>query len=176
LNKSDWVSIAILGRPRGNRGELTATPLSDKPDRFLQLTHVRIAGGAGASACPSSCEVEKVWFHDGALIFKFAGIDSISAAEPLRGAEVQVPFAERVELDEGEYFHSDLVGCELRDRVSGKPLGKVTGIEEYGGPVLLEIDGGRMLVPFVKAICTGIRPQDGVIETDLPEGLAEATQ
>jgi 16S rRNA processing protein RimM len=166
LNSSEWISIAVLGRPRGNRGEITATALSDKPDRFSLLTTVRVG--------QASLDVEKVWFHGGVLIFKFTGVDSISEAEALRGAEVQVPLADRVALDEGEYFHSDLVGCELRDRDSGKPLGKVTGIEEYGGPVLLQIDGGRMLVPFVKAICTGIRPAEGIIETDLPEGLDEA--
>lgn len=163
MNSSDWVSIAVLGRTRGIRGELTATALSDKPDRYSLLRSVRVG--------TASLEVEKVWFHDGTLIFKFAGIDSINAAEPLRGAEVQVPLAERVALDEGEFFHSDLVGCELRDRATGQPLGKVTGVQEYGGPVLLEIDGGRMLVPFVKAICTNIRPAEGFIEADLPEGL-----
>ena len=50
-------------------------------------------------------------------------------------------------------------------------IGKVTGWEEYGGPSLLQIDGGRVLIPFVKAICVDIRPQDRVIETLLPEGL-----
>jgi 16S rRNA processing protein RimM len=170
LNSNDWISIAVIGRPRGNRGEVTATALSDKPDRFSLLKQVRLAGGAGGSACPSF-QVEKVWQHDGVLIFKFAGIDSITAAEALRGAEVQVPASERVELDPGEFFHSDLIGCELRDRASGRPLGRVTGVEEYGGPALLEIDGGRFLVPFVKAICTGIHPEKRLIETDLPEGL-----
>ena len=30
-----------------------------------------------------------------------------------------------------------------------------------------------MLVPFVKAICTGIHPERKLIETDLPEGLED---
>ena len=58
----------------------------------------------------------EVWEHAGALVFKFQGVDSIHDAEKLRGAEVQVPPAERVELEPGEYFHSDLIGCEVRDR------------------------------------------------------------
>jgi 16S rRNA processing protein RimM len=169
----DWISIALLVRPRGNRGELTATSLSDKPDRFRLLRTVRLQGGAGGAACPPSADVENVWEHDGALVFKFAGIDSISAAEALRGAEVQVPLSERVSLDEGEYFQSDLIGCELRDRATGRSIGRVTAFAEYGGPGLLEIDGGRLLVPFVKAICTGIYPEKRLIEADLPEGLEE---
>ena len=114
--------------------------------------------------------MEKVWDHDGTLVFKFAGVDSISDAEKLRGAEVRIPKSERVELEPDEFFHSDLVGCEVRDRVSDRLIGVVTGWEEYGGPALLEIDEGRLLIPFVKAICTDIRPQDRLIRVDLPEG------
>ena len=163
----DWVSVAVLGRPRGNRGELTAVSLSSKPERFARLKEVRLVGDGVAY------QVEEVWEHSGALVFKFRGVDSISDAEKLRGAEVRVPQAERVELEPGEYFHSDLIGCEVRERASGRVIGSVTGFEEYGGPPLLEIDGGRMLVPFVKAICVDIEPNVKVIQVDLPEGLEE---
>ena len=154
----DWVSIAVLGRARGNRGEVTAASLSSKPERFAVLEVHLLAGSIRESA--AAYQVEKVWEHGGSLIFKFRGVDSITDAEKLRGAEVQVPVSERVELEPGEYFHSDLIGCEVRDRVSGRVVGRVTRLEEYGGPPLIEIDGGRMLIPFVKAICVDIRPAD----------------
>jgi 16S rRNA processing protein RimM len=164
---ADWIAVALLGRPRGNRGELTAVSLSSKPERFARLRQVRLAGDG------TSHEVEEVWEHSGELVFKFKGIDSISDAEKLRGAEVQVPRSERVELDPGEYFHSDLIGCEVHDRASGRTIGKVTNFEEFGGPPLLEIDGGRMLIPFVKAICVDIRPDEKVIHVEIPEGLED---
>jgi 16S rRNA processing protein RimM len=161
----DWIAVAVLGRPWGNRGELTAVSLSSKPERFTRLNQVRLMGTG------SLYEVEYVREHDGGLLIKFRGVDSISDAETLRGAEVQVPIAERVTLEPGEYFHSDLIGCEVRERASGRVVGRVTNFEEYGGPPLLEIDGGRMLIPFVKAICTDIRPAERLILADLPEGL-----
>jgi 16S rRNA processing protein RimM len=161
--------VAVLGRPRGNRGELTAAGFSGHPDRYSRLKAVWLVSQALSPSAPHI--VEQVWEHDGKLIFKFEGINSISEAETLRGAEVRVPRAERVELEPGEFFLADLVGCELRDRVSDKLYGKVTGWEEGGGPVLLDIDDGRMLVPFVKAICTEILPALGLIRVDLPEGL-----
>jgi 16S rRNA processing protein RimM len=163
----EWISVAALGRPWGNRGEVTAVSLSSRPERFARLKQVRlIASGALR-------EVEHVREHAGALLFKFRGVDSISDAEALRGEEVQVPLAERVELEPGEYFHSDLIGCEVRDRASGRAVGRVTNFEEYGGPPLLEIDGGRILIPFVKAICADIRPAERLILADLPEGLED---
>jgi 16S rRNA processing protein RimM len=164
---NDWVTVAVLHRPRGNRGEVTAESLSSKPERFARLKEVRLLGDGMAY------QVEEVWEHAGALVFKFHGVDSITDAEKLRGAEVQVPRSERVELEPGEYFHSDIVGSEVRERVSGRVVGHVTNFEEYGGPPLIEIDGGRMLIPFVKAICVDIRPDMKLIQVDLPEGLED---
>ena len=168
-NDSDWVAVALLHRARGIRGEVSAESLSSKPERFAKLKKVRLAGGS----LPGTYEVEEVWQHGGSLIFKFTGIDSMTDAEKLRGAEVQVPRAERVELEPGEYFHSDVIGCEVRDRASDRVIGKVTNFEEYGGPPLIEIDGGRMLIPFVKAICVDIQPEAKLIRVELPEGLEE---
>jgi 16S rRNA processing protein RimM len=160
-----WTTVAILTRPRGNKGELTAVCLSSKPERFGGLRSVHLFGNGDAF------EVERVWDHEGTIVFKFRGIDSISDAEKLRGAEVRVPKSQRVELEEGEYFHADLVGCEVRESVSDRLIGSVTGWEEYGGPALLEVDNGRLLIPFVKAICVDIRPEERLIRVDLPEGL-----
>ena len=165
-----WVTIAVLGKTRGNRGEVTAFPLSSKLERFENLNEVYLFG-AGERR-----EVESTWFHNGTLIFKFQGVDSISEAETLRGADVLIPREERVQLEPGEFFHSDLVGCEVRDRVSDRLIGMITGWEEFGGPALLEVDNGRMLIPFVKAICTEILPDARVVRVDLPEGLETLNQ
>jgi ribosomal 30S subunit maturation factor RimM len=62
----------------------------------------------------------------------------------------------------------------VRERISGRVVGRVTDFEEYGGPPLLEIDRGRLLIPFVKAICVDIRPEEKLILVDLPTGLEEA--
>lgn len=157
----------MLGRPRGNRGELTAESLSSHPERFARLSVVRLLGDG------AFYHVEEVWEHEGVLVFKFRGVDSIGDAEILRGAEVQVPLSDRIALEPGEYFHSDLIGCEVRERGSGRMIGHVTGFEEFGGPPLIGIDGGRLLIPFVKSICVDIRPEERRIEVELPEGLED---
>jgi 16S rRNA processing protein RimM len=161
-----WVAIALLGKPRGNRGELTAIGLTSKPERFDDLERVFLSGHTEPFV------IEEIWEHKGALVFKFAGVDSITAAEALHGCEVRVPVSERVQLDPDEYFDSDLVGCEIFDHASGKRLGKVTALNDGGGSGLLVMNGNT-LIPFARRICVAIDVAKKRIEVELPEGLLE---
>jgi 16S rRNA processing protein RimM len=166
----DWVTIAQLTKPRGNKGELLAISLSDSPGRFEKLERVFLFRGDDETL--GEFRVESTWWHDARLVLKFAGVDTISAAEPLADCEVRVPLSERAPLEEGVHYQSDLIGCELVDRGSGSPLGTVTGWEEAGGSGLMEIDKD-WLVPFTPAICKRIDVSGKRIEVDLPEGLKE---
>jgi 16S rRNA processing protein RimM len=161
----EWVAIALLGKTRGNRGEITAVALSSRPERFENLHEVWLFGAG------QRFEVEHTWFHDGTLIFKFRGVDSISAAELLFGNEVRIPAAARIALEVGEFFHDDLIGCEVIDRRTGAALGRVAGFDESGGAGNLVV--GDLLIPFARAICVEIDPAARRIAVELPEGLKE---
>jgi len=164
--QSAWVTIALLGKPRGNRGELTAIGLSSKPERFRSLKYVWLFGTG------ERYEVDNTWFHDGVLIFHFRGVDSISAAESLTGAEVRIPAAERIPLEEGEFFQDDLIGCEVIDRHTGASLGRVTRFDDSAASGSLVVGDG-LLIPFVRAICVEIDPTTRRIAVELPEGLKD---
>jgi 16S rRNA processing protein RimM len=146
-------------------------PLSDYPERFKTLRTVYVKG--------QPYEVERVWYHKEQPIFKFRGVDSISAAEALKDSDVCIPASERLKLPEGEYFFSDLMGCSMVDDASGNSVGKVTGCQEVGPgiPVLLEVEveGGSeaVLVPFAGALLKKIDVEGREIRVTLPEGLAE---
>ena len=166
---SGWVTIAVLGKPRGNKGELQAESLSDSPGRFESVGRVflyRMEISLG------EYQVEKAWWHGDKLVLKFSGIDSISGADQLAHAEVRVPFAERAPLEPGTYFQSDLIGCELVDAKSGDTLGRVTGWEELAGSLLMEIDED-WLVPYHPALCKDVDVAGRRIAVDLPAGLKE---
>jgi len=178
--EAKWVAIALLGRPRGIRGELLSTPLSDSIERCQRLREVFLFRGDGFLAGGQAFVVEELWDHRGRWVFKFQGIDSIPAAEELRGAEVRIPIEQRAPLEEGHYFVDDLVGCEVVDKASGAVLGHVTAWREFGGPPLVEIaiERGRepILVPFAKSIFVEIDTAARRLVVDLPDGLVEVNQ
>lgn len=166
----EWVAVALLGKTRGNRGEITALALSGKPERYEALREVHLFRGGAAP--DERIEVEFTWFHQAVLVFKFRGVDSISDAERLVGAEVRVPLAERTALDPGEFFQSELTGCQVIDRRTGESLGIVEGWEDAGGAGLLAVGGG-LLIPFARSICVEIDPAARRIVVELPEGLKD---
>lgn len=161
-----WIAVALLGKTRGNRGEITALRLSPKPERYQGLEEVFLFGNG------ERFEVENTWFHQETLVFKFRGVDTITDAERLYGAEVRVPIEQRIALEPGEFFQSDLVGCEVVDRRSGQSLGRVSAWQDGGGSGLLVVGDG-LLIPFVHAICVEIDPAARRIAVELPEGLKD---
>lgn len=162
----EWIAVAVLGRVRGIRGEITAIDLSGREGRLESLSEVWLFGDG------SRYEIESLWFHDGRPIFKFRGIDSIDDATPLVGAEVRVPLSQRAPLEPGEFFQEDLIGCEVVERSTGTPLGRVVVFHDHGQASLLELEDG-MLIPFARSICVEIEPENRRIAVDLPEGLKD---
>jgi 16S rRNA processing protein RimM len=87
-------------------------------------------------------------------VARFEGVGDRSAAEALRGSLVEVDRSALPPLEEGEYYHADLIGLPAVDQ-QGEPVGTVSAVENYGAGDLLEIeapDGRRSLITF----CDGI--------------------
>jgi 16S rRNA processing protein RimM len=144
---------------------LSGILLSDHPERFQEDLEVHVGGVPYV--------LERVWYHKNQPIFKFRGVDSIGAAEALAGQDVCVPENERFKLPEGEYYYSDLAGCSVFDARAAEAIGTVTGWQNVGGPVLLEVNGGEILIPFARAMFQSIDIENRRIVVELPEGLKD---
>ena len=166
------VVIAEILRSRGNKGEVSARSQTDVAGRLedLKTASVRLADGTDISV-----EVESSWPHQGHWVFKFAGVDRIEDADRFAGSEVWIAREDRGELQPGEYFQSDLLGCIVIDRISGDVIGPVTGYEHFGASPLLEVQfqGRPVLVPLVEAICPVIDIANRKILAEIPEGLLD---
>ena len=82
------------------------------------------------------------------------GVDDRTAAESLRGQLVEVDRSALPPLEDGEYYHADLVGLDCVDR-DGRSVGTVTAVENFGAGDLLEVEmegGKRSLIPFKPGI------------------------
>ncbi len=131
-----------------------------------------------ASACPREVELIAHWPHKGGIVLHFAGIDSISAAETLKGLTVALPRTERAALADDEVYIADLIGCALIDVAPVEPVtvGEIENVDRTAGPVaLLVVRGaaGEVLIPFAKSFLRKIDLAAKRVEMALPEGLVD---
>jgi len=86
----------------------------------------------------------------GGAIARFAEVTDRNAAEALRGTTLTVPRAALPPLEEGEYYHADLLGLPAIS-TAGEDLGEVIAIDNFGAGDVLEIKrptGKRFMVPM----------------------------
>jgi 16S rRNA processing protein RimM len=167
----DLVAIARIAKTRALRGEVVADVLTDFPERFENLETVVAIKPDGERA---ELKIEKFWFQKGRIIFKFAGIDSIEAAEALRNYEICVPEDEAVELEDDEYFDWELEDCAV-ETVEGEQIGRVKEVFRTGGTEVLIVAGAEKeyMIPFAEAICTEVDVENKLIRIDAPDGLLD---
>ena len=169
------VTLARILRARGLRGEVAAEILTDFPERLPKLREVWLADGRNE---PRRIGVERCWLatsRGGQAIFHFEGVDTVEAAEKLRGAEVQVPFDQRTRLGAGQYYVSDLIGCEVWESDAASAMGAVRDVQFPGGAPLLSVqtEEGEVLVPLAAEFCIRIDVRTKRIDVALPEGLRD---
>ncbi len=191
-----WVLVARVLRARGNKGEVAAEILTDFPERLTKLQEVFLRDPQGKGE-PQPVKLQSCWLsqnHRGQIVFHFESVNSISAAEKLRGFEVLLPIEQRVNLPSGQYFVSDLIGCSVFETPAARPvaasspcslaeapalLGTVRDVQFPGdktpGTPFLEVDTsqGELLIPLAEDICTKIDLQARRIDVVLPEGLRD---
>jgi 16S rRNA processing protein RimM len=156
------IALAAVAGAHGVKGELRLKLFSDSVESLSRHEKLYIGG----------VERRLLSIRDSGktAVAQFEGITDRSAAEALRGSLVEIDRFELPPLEEGEYYHADLIGLAALDR-AGNPIGSVVAVENYGAGDLLEIevaDGKRSLIPFKPGIAD---LEDGRIVLD-PEFLA----
>lgn len=176
--------MAILGKPRGIRGEMFVLPQTNHWDRFRVGRAFRVWFPDQDRRAPVDVVLEDAWSHNGKLILKLTGVDSIDDAEELRGGDLCIPESDREPLPEGEFYYDDLKGLAVIDLASGAPLGVVVGFTEGIGPGVIEVEsrGEQCIappgpefwqIPFAREICVDVDLEQRQLRVRLPEGLRD---
>ncbi len=172
---SEYVTLAKIFKPRGNRGEVAARDLCDAPDRFAENAVITLLYPNGLR---EERTIEHSWYHQGRLVLKFGGVETITDAENLRGCEVQIPYEDLGPPPEGEHYDIDLIGCEVITADTGRVVGIVEELLESGGQPLLEVrrEQKEILIPFTSEICLRVDVEAKRITVQLPDGLEELNE
>lgn len=128
------VTLAAITGAHGVAGEVRLKLLGEGIDALKSHASFQ-AGDEGAVLTLSKIRSD----NKGGAIAHFAEISDRTAAEKLRGTALTVPRTELPALEEGEYYHADLIGLTVVTD-AGEPVGKVVAVQNFGATDIIEIE------------------------------------
>lgn len=142
-----WVRIATIGRPHGVRGEVRVWLDNPTSTLLFEGPSLRVRRPDKA---PEPIQIVSMRDTADAILVTFRGVGDRDAAAKLTHAGLEVPRTALPELEDGEFYHIDIIGSDVLDADSGEKLGVVTGITETSVDVLaIQTPGGEVLIPII---------------------------
>jgi 16S rRNA processing protein RimM len=160
-----WLRAGVVGRPHGLDGSFhVAEPVA----ALLEMgTEVRLGD--------AHREIVRLAGHDGRPIVRLEGCEDRDAAEALRGQELFVARSHAPELEEDEWWATDLEGCSVLD--GDREVGVVARLLALPSCEVLEVTRGEdapdLLVPLIRDAVRRVDTDARVIDIDL-QFLGEA--
>ena len=155
----EFLEAGEIVSTHGVSGEMKVLPWADGPDFLVDFKRVRISG---TEYKVLSCRIQKT-----CNLLKLQGIDTMDAAQALRGKTVEVW---REDAPKDLIFVAELIGVEVFSK--GQSIGKVTDVLDYPGNKVYVVEGEHTyMIPAVKAYVLSTDLDANTMEVELIEGM-----
>ena len=161
------VCVARIGAAHGVRGAVRLWTFTEDPLAVKDYGPLMTKDGA------RQFEVTHLREAKDQLVVTLKGVATRDDAERLNGLELYVPRDRLPDTDDGEYYHTDLIGLAAVTTAE-QPLGKVIAIHNFGAGDIIEIappQGATMLLPFTNAVVPTVDLDGGRVVIDLPQEI-----
>ena len=157
--KLEFLEAGEIVSTHGVRGEMKVLPWADGPDFLCEFDRVRI-GGKDYNV--ENCRVQKT-----CNLLKIEGVDTIEAAQTMRGKTVEIY---RCDAPEGLIFAAELMGMTVL--CEGEEIGKITDVLDYPGNKVYVVKGQKeYMIPAVKAFILDTDMEKEIMQVRLIEGM-----
>ncbi len=167
----ELLRVGIISSTHGVRGEVKVYPTTDDPERFLDLDEVLLDAGREQIVL----KITNVKFFKNMAILKFKGYDSINDIEKYKGRDLLIRRDQAVDLDEDEYFITDLVGLQVVTD-EGVNLGVLKEVMPTGANdvyIVQQENGKELLIPAIKECILDVDLEQGIMKIHLMDGLLD---
>lgn len=152
----DYFLIAEIGQNFGNQGFVWVKPVSDFPDRLLNLKEVYI----DFWGYKKLFHIEEIKEQRNNFLFKFVHFNNVRDCSVLKGRRIFIDSKELNILPEKHFFIHDLIG--LRVFIGHKKFGIIKDVLKLPANDVLVIankDGSEKMLPFVLDFIEIIEPE-----------------
>ena len=157
--KLQFIEAGEIVSTHGVRGEMKVLPWVDSPEVLCEFDRVRI--------CGKEYEVESCRIQKTCNLLKLSGIDTMEAAQAMRGKTVELY---REDIDEEVIFAAELIGvCVM---CNGVELGKIVDVLDYPGNSVYVVKGEHeYMIPAVKQFILSTDMEANVMQVSIIEGM-----
>ena len=162
------ICIGTIVAPHGVRGDIRILPQTEHPEQFLDLDYLLLDDGR-------TLHITNARFHKRMALVKCREVNNMNEAELLRGQKVFIRTEDLPELEEGEFYVADLLGCTVVEE-NGAAVGVLKDVISTGSNdvyVVTAADNKEILIPALKQHVKEINPEERRIVVELPEWVDE---
>ena len=157
--KLQFIEAGEIVSTHGLKGEMKVLPWVDSPDILCEFDRCRISG---KEYTIEACRIQKT-----CNLLKLEGIDTIEAAQLMRGKTVELY---REDIDDEVIFAAELIGMEVF--AAGENIGKIVEVLDYPGNSVYVVKGEKSyMIPAVKAFILSTDMEKNEMQVNLIEGM-----
>lgn len=160
----EYITIGTIVSPWGLQGHLKVNVETDFPQRFSSSSQVYLNR--------QSAVIDEVTWHKGKVIIKLQGVDTEEEADKLVGRVFEVHRSQLFNLDDGEYFHFQLIDLKVVT-TGGDEIGHIIEILNLASADVYVIKGesDEILIPATDEIIKSIDLDKGIMVIEPMNGL-----
>ena len=157
--KLQFVKAGEIVTTHGVRGEVKVLCWLDDPEMLCEFDRCRIGG--------KEYIMDQVRVQKTCNLVKFQGIDTMEAAQAMRGKIVELY---REDIDDEVIFADELIGVEVF--AEGESIGKIKEVMDYPGNSVYVVKGRyEYMIPAVKSFILNTDVENNRMDVKLIEGM-----
>ncbi len=173
MENQGFVTIGRITGKHGVKGAVKLFPLTDFPERFLEMKELRLYDSKGKPVIVLNISRIRFLPDKRYYLVETNEIKNPEEADSVKGLMVKIPLDERVELKDGEFWIDDIVGLNVVMADTNEKFGVIEDVITNGDSDLYlvrDLDDQIHYIPAVREFVKKIDIPNGCIEVDLIEG------
>ncbi|RPJ75448.1 MAG: 16S rRNA processing protein RimM [Alphaproteobacteria bacterium] len=173
MKKSDNIHIGHCTTPHGIKGEFSFVLYNQEDSVLHDGAMVSLLPRSTSSSIPQDgkdFKIKKISFGNKTIV-TLDGVNDRNIVEAMVPFDIYFDRSNFPEADEDEYYLNDLLGLEVFDFITKKPIGRVMDFYENGAQVVLKIKTDNEIIEllFLEQFVPVVDIDKGRIEVIIPE-------
>ncbi|MGB1361492.1 MAG: ribosome maturation factor RimM [Alphaproteobacteria bacterium] len=131
-NTNNLIAVGVITNVHGIKGMVKVKSFTENPDSLFDYSPVFDKAG-------TVVELQKSGTVKDLFLVKIDGVNDRNQAELLKGDELFINEEQLPELNDGEYYNSQLIGLKVLN-TDNNEIGKVIDMHNYGAGDLVEVE------------------------------------